>query len=112
MQIFQETRLINRHQRAQAHRNGWKLPELRQRHGMRVGRKAGAAGLLTKAQQLRFAEPPLDKSAGIDSGRRVALDVDQVAAMLRGRCAPEMAEAYFGKRRRRLKTGDMPPQLG
>ena len=36
MQIFEESRLINRHQRAQAHRDGWKLPELRHQPGMRV----------------------------------------------------------------------------
>ena len=78
---------------------------------MRIRRKAFAFRLLTKVQQLLFGEPAFYKSAGINAGGRVALDIDQVATMLFCRSVPEMAKADVVERGRRLKARDMAAQF-
>ncbi len=85
VQIAQEARLIDRHQRPEAHRDGRELPEIRHQPGMRIGRQALAADLLAEIEQLLLGEPPLEEGAGVDAGRGMALDVDEVAAVVLGR---------------------------
>ena len=46
LEVAQETRLIDRADRPDAHRAGRKLPEIRHQPGMRVGAQAAAADLL------------------------------------------------------------------
>jgi len=58
---------------------------------MRIARQA-FAGLPAEAEKLLLAEPAFGKRTRIDTGRTVALDRDQVAAMVLRRCMPEMAE--------------------
>ena len=48
-QVLHEARLVDRHQRAEAHRDGRELPEVRHQPRVRVGREAAAADLLAEA---------------------------------------------------------------
>src|SRR5262249_60918974 len=82
MQIFEEARLIDRHQRAEPHGYGGELPEFRHQPGVRVGRQAAASRLLTEIQKLLLGAPALDEGPRVDARPGVALDIDEVAAVL------------------------------
>ena len=111
MQVLQEARLVNRHQRTQTHRDGRKLPEIGHQLGMRIARQALAINLLAEVEQLGLADAAFHESTGIDAGRRVALDVEQVAAVV-WRCGvPEMVEAGAEHRRHRRKGRDVSTQI-
>ena len=81
VEISQETRLIDRHQRPETHRHRRELPEVRHQPGMRIGRKSLALHLLAEVEQLLLAEAPFEKGARINAGRDMALKIDEVAAM-------------------------------
>ena len=112
LEIAQEARLIDRHQRPQAHRDRRELPEIRHQPGMGIGRQALAADFLPEVDELILAQPALEKGAGVDAGRAVALEIDEVAAVLVVGGAPEMHEAGVVERRRRLEARDMAAELG
>ena len=111
MQVAQEARLIDRHQRPEAHRHRGKLPEVGHQPGMRIGRQALAADLLAEVQELLFGQPPFEEGAGVDARRAVALEIDEVAAVLVVGGMPEMHEAGVVERRRRLEARDMAAEL-
>src|SRR4029079_13392093 len=77
MQGLEEARLIDHHQRAEPHRDGRKLPELRHQLGVRIARDAAPVDLLPEMQQLVFRKPPFHEGARIDAGRGMALEVDE-----------------------------------
>ena len=60
---------------------------------MGIGAEPAAAGLAPVALQVLFREPPFEKGARIDAGRRVRLEIDDVAAALVSAGAEEMIEA-------------------
>jgi hypothetical protein len=93
VQIFQEPRLVDRHQRPEPHRHGGELPEVGHQPGMRIRRQALAASLLSERQQRLFAEPSFHEGTRIDAGGGVTLHVDQIAPMIGRRRVPEMPEA-------------------
>ncbi len=78
---------------------------------MRIGRKPLAADFLTEVDELFLAQASFEEGARIDSGRRVPLEIDEIAAMRLIRGAPEMHEAGVVERRRRLEAGDMAAEL-
>ncbi len=53
-----------------------------------------ASDLLAEVVELVLAEAAFEKGARVDPGRRVALQVDQIAAVLVGRRAKKMVEAH------------------
>ena len=55
IEILEEARLIDRHQRPEAHRHGRKLPEIRHQPGMRIGRHPLAVDLLAEIEKLLLA---------------------------------------------------------
>ena len=110
-EVLHEPRLVDRHDRAEPHRDGGELPEVRHQPGVRVRGEAVAAHLLAKAAQLLLVEAPLEEGAGVDARRGVALYVDQVAAVLLGARVPEVVEAHLVERRRRLEAGDVAAEL-
>ena len=112
LQIAQEAGLIDRHQRPEAHRNRRELPEVGHQPGMRIGREPFAADLLPEIDELVLGQPPLEKRASVNAGRAVALEIDEVAAVLFVGGAPEMHEAGIVKRRRRLEARDMAAEFG
>ena len=82
VQVLEEARLVDRHQRAESHRDGRELPELGHQLRVRVARDALAVDLLAKVEQLLFGQPSFHEGACVDAGRRVALDVEQVTAVI------------------------------
>ena len=112
-QVLHEPRLVDRHQRTEAHRDGGELPEVRHQPGMRVGGEAGRArvGLGPEAPHLLLGDPALQERARVDARRRVTLDEHQVAAMLGRRRVPEVVEADLVQRRRRLEARDVTAEL-
>ncbi len=93
MQVFHEARLIDRHQRAKSHRYGGKLPEVGHQPWMGIGGQALAAHFLAEMVELFLGEPSQHEGAGINARRRVALHVDQVAAVFFRRRVPEVIVA-------------------
>ncbi len=95
-QIAIEARLIDGHQRAKAHRNGGKFPEIGHEPGVRIGREAAAGfQFAAKILQLLDAEAAFEKRARINARSSVALEIDSVAFKLFGARAEEMVEANF-----------------
>ena len=88
VQVAVEPGLVDRVERAEAHRDGRELPEVRHQPRVRVGRQAaaGVRQLLAEAVELLLGQPALEERAGVDAGGGVALEVDLVAAARRGPC--------------------------
>ena len=55
VQVLEEARLVDRHQRPEPHRDGRELPEVGHQPGMRIGREPLAVDLLAEVQQLLLA---------------------------------------------------------
>ena len=111
-EVAQEARLIDRHDRPEAHRDGGELPEIRHQPGVRVGRQAVPLNFLAEVEHPVLVEPAFEEGAGVEPGRGVALIVDQVAAMRVGRRMPEVHHADVVERSRRLEAGDMATEFG
>ena len=107
-QVAHEARLVDPHQRSEAHRDGRELPEVLHQPGVGVrGQPAAFVELAAEIEQLLVAEPPLEVGAGVDARRGVALDVDQIAAARVVRAAEEVMEADLVERGRRGVGGDV-----
>ncbi len=112
MQVAQEARLIDRHQRSETHRHCRELPEFGHQPGVRIGRQPLAADLLPEVEELLLRQPPFDEGARVDSRRAVALEIDEVAAVGFVGGMPEVHESGVIERRRRLEARDMAAELG
>ncbi|KAF1042977.1 MAG: hypothetical protein GAK34_02735 [Delftia tsuruhatensis] len=93
VQVLEEARLVDGHQRAQAHGHRGELPELGHQLGVRVAGQALAVHFLAEVQQLLFGDAAFQIGAGIDAGRDVALDVQAVATVVFVFGVPEVVEA-------------------
>ena len=111
VEVFEEPGLVDRHDWSQAHRHRRELPEVGHEPRVGVGRQPLATDLLAEIEELLFAEAALQKSARVDTGRRMALDVDQVPVVLLRRGVPEPHEADVVQRGGRLEAGDVTTQL-
>ena len=108
LQVFVEPRLVDRHQRPQAHRHGRKLPEPRHQPGVRIARQAAALGeFAAEVLQLLFGDPPLEKCPRVDARRGVALKVDLVARVVVAAAADEVIHRHLDERGRRGERGDV-----
>ena len=81
-QVAHEPRLVDRVDRADAHRAGRDLPEIRHQPGMRIGAQAVAGDLLAISFRLLVGQPAFEEGSRIDARRRVRLEIDQVAVRL------------------------------
>ena len=99
-QIPVVARLINGHQRAEAHGHRRKFPEIRHQPRMRI-RRQPAAGFQFAPEvfQLVRADAPFDKRARINSRRSVALKINRVALEFFGAPAEKMVKTDFVQRR-------------
>ena len=79
MEVAVEARLVDRVDRADAHRDGGELPEVGHEARVRVRRKAVAAEFAAEVVELLFAQAAFHVGTGVHAGRGVALEVDQVA---------------------------------
>ena len=103
-------RLVDRRRRAEAHRDGRELPQVRREARVRVGRQAAARvrQLLAEPVELVLGQAALEERAGVDAGGGVALEVDLVAAAGVVLAAEEVVEAHLGERRDRRVRRDVP----
>ncbi|MNQ49354.1 hypothetical protein D3C85_632640 [compost metagenome] len=79
---------------------------------MRIGRQALAVYFLAEVVHLLFADPAFHVGAGVDAGRGVALEEDQVAAVLLGRRLEEVVEADVIEGRAGGEGADVAAQVG
>src|SRR5207237_3495568 len=99
LEVAQEARLEDGHDRAEAHADGGELPEVRHQPRMRIAGEALALDLLAEMVQLVFAQAALEERARVEPRRGVALHVDEIAAVALGGRVPEMIEADVVERR-------------
>ena len=114
VQVAVEPRLVDRVERAEAHRDRRELPEVRHQPRVRVRRQAVARAvrdLLAEAVELVLGQPALEEGAGVDAGGGVALDEDLVAAAGVVLAAEEVVEADLVQAGRRLVGGDVAADL-
>ncbi len=113
VQVAVEPRLVDRVDRAEAHRHGRELPEVRHQPRVRVGRQAaaGVRELLPEAVELLLGQPALEEGAGVHAGGGVALEEDLVAAARVVLAAEEVVEADLVQARRRGVRRDVTADL-
>ena len=107
MQVLQETGLINTHQRAKAHGHGGELPEVRHQLRVWVARQPLAIDFLTEVVELLFSQAAFKESACINTGGDVALQVQQVAAMIFIFSMPKVVETHAQHGRQRGKGSNV-----
>ena len=112
LQVLHEAGLVDRHQRAQAHRDGRELPEVRHQPRVRVGGQPVAADLHAEVAHLLLGDAPLEERPRVDAGAGVTLHEDQVAAVAVRRRVPEVVEAGLVEDRGRLVARDVAAELG
>ena len=106
-EIALEPRLVDRHDRAEAHRHRGELPEVRHQPGMRIRRQpAAGAQLPPEALELLDRQPAFEKGARVDARRRVPLEVDDVPFVVL-LALEEVIESDFVKRRGGRVGGDV-----
>ena len=93
MQVLQEARLVDGHQRAQAHGHRGELPEVGHQLGVGVAGQALAIHFLAEVQQLLLAQAAFQIGACVHAGRYVALEVDAVTAVVFALGVPEVVKA-------------------
>ena len=112
LEVLHETRLVNRHDRPQPHRNGGELPEVRHQPGMRIGGEpVFVQCFLAERSQLLLAEAPLEEGARVNAGRRMPLEKYQVTIVDLVRCTKKMHKPDVVKRCGGSKACDMPAEL-
>ena len=94
-QIFQEFSLVNSTNRPQTHRYGRELPEFRHQFRVRIGREAIAVNFLTEVIQLLLSQTTFQESTSVHARGDVALEVNQVAAILLVACTEEVVKAHI-----------------
>ena len=91
-----EARLVDRHDRAEAHRHRGEFPEVGHQPRMRIRRQAPArVELAAEVDQLFLIETAFHERARVDTGRSVALEVHDVAFVAVVAAAEEMVVAHL-----------------
>ena len=103
LQVAVEARLVDRHDRSEAHRDGRELPEVGHQPRVRVRRQPAARRELAAGSSGSFStgDASFEERARVDAGRRMSLEIDDVAVAVLALAAEEMIEADFVERRRR-----------
>ncbi len=113
LQIAHEARLIDRVERADTHRHRGESPEVGQQPGMRIRRQPrSAAQFVAEVLYLLFTEPAFQKSARVNAGRRVALEVNEVAGLIAVAGMEEVIEADLEQRGQRGVGRDVAADAG
>ena len=102
LEVAVEARLVDRADRAEAHRDRRELPEVGHQPRMRI-RATGPVpghGLAPEVVELVLGQAALEEGAGVDPGRRVALVEDLVADPLAVLAPEEVVEADLVQARR------------
>ena len=102
LHVADESRVVDRHDRAEPHRDGRVFPEVRHQPRMRVGRETAAGSqLAAEISEMLLVDPPFEIGARVNAGGRMALEEDDVAVAFAVAAAEEMIERDFVERRRR-----------
>ena len=101
LEVAVEAGLVERGDRAEAHRHRRELPEVGHQAGVRVRREAAtvASDLPAEVVEVVFGEPALEECPGVDARCRVALVVHVVAGAAVVFAAEEVVEADLVQRR-------------
>ena len=112
LEVLVERSLVDRVDRADAHRHRRELPEVLHAPRMRVAGQATTAGraavLLTETVHVRLRQASLKEGASVHTGRGVTLEVDLVTAVRVVLAAPEVLQAHLIQGCRRGIAGDVP----
>ena len=79
---------------------------------MGVGGESASIRLLAEAVEVLLLEPALQERARVDAGRRMSLDVHEIAAVLGGRRVPEVVEPDLVQGGGGGEARDVAPELG
>ena len=112
VEVAHEPGVVDRLDGSETHRHGGELPERGHEPRVGIGREPASVRLLAEAVEILLLEPALEERAGVDPGRRMALDVDEVPAVLRGRGVPEMVEPDLVQGGGGGEARDVAPELG
>ncbi len=108
LEVAHEARLVGGVDRANPHRAGRELPELRHQVRMAIGAQALATGLAAVIGQSFFRQPPLEVGARVDARSGMRLEVHQVSRLAG---AEEMVEADLEEIGRRGIACDVAAEL-
>ena len=96
LQIADKARVVNRLNRSKPHGNGGELPEVRHEPGVRIGTEATTGfQFAAKIFQLFFWNAAFEIGAGIDSGRGMALEINEIAVPALIFCFEEMVKCHL-----------------
>jgi hypothetical protein len=112
VEVLHEARLVDRLQRAEAHRYRRELPEVRHQPRVRIGGEALAVHLAAEVVHLRLRQSAEHEGARIDARAGVALHEDHVAAVIFRRRVPEMVVADVVERGGGGEAGDVAAEVG
>ena len=105
LEILDEARVIDRLDGTEPHRDGGELPEILHQPGMGIRRETSARlQFAAEVLELLLGNAAFEKRAGINAGRRVSLEIHDVAITVFGARAQEMVEGDFVKRGRGGKS--------
>jgi hypothetical protein len=95
VEVAVEAGLVDRVDRAEAHRHGGELPEVRHEAGMRIAGEplAATTDLPPEVVQVVLGQAAFEVGAGVRAGRCVALDVDVVTGLTVVLATEEVVEA-------------------
>ncbi len=83
LEVLHEAGLVDGVERADAHGDGGELPEVAHQPGVRVAGERGlAAEFVAEVLEAGLVEAAFEEGAGVDAGRGVALEVDEVAGLV------------------------------
>ena len=105
--VFHEPRLIDRHQRAKTHGNGWELPVIGHQPWVRVGGQPVAINLRAEVLHLLFCQTAFHEGTCVDARDHVTLEEHQVATVDRRLRAPEVVQADVIHDSRGSEGGDV-----
>ena len=112
VEVLHEARLVDRHQRAEAHRDGRELPEVRGiSHGCGYEERPPPPTSWRKRRSSSSVRRP-SRKARVEARGRVPLEVDEVAEVLVGAAPPEVVEADLVERLGGLVARDVAAELG
>ena len=111
VEIFEESGLVDRHQRPEAHRNRRKLPELRHQLRMRITRQTDTVHFLAKMIELCLTQAALQIRSTIEPWCSMSLEINQITAMTVVGRMPEVVHTSTDHRCERRERCDVTTQI-
>jgi hypothetical protein len=105
--VAHHVRLVDRLDRAEAHRHRRELPVIGHQPRVRVGRQPAPVDFAAEIVELLLAEPPLEIRASIHPGRAVPLEEHQVTRLAGAVAAEEIIETHVVERGAREERRDV-----